>query len=138
MFKTYESALPEPLRRRARHVVTENTRVRHAVKCLEHNDFIGFGATMDASHESLRHDFEVSCPELDILVELAQAHPGVYGARMTGAGFGGCIVALTRPDAVEDLVKTLADGYAEQTGREADTYVFRPAEGASVQKMEQP
>ena len=133
MLRTHEAALPQPLRRRARHIVTENARVRHAVRCLEQNDLIGFGAAMDASHESLRRDFEVSCPELDILVELAQAHPGAYGARMTGAGFGGCIVALVRPEAVEDLAKTLAQGYTQRAGREADIYTFRPSEGATVE-----
>jgi len=136
--KTYETSLPEPLSRRARHVVTENIRVRHAVKCLEQNDLIGFGAVMDASHESLKNDFEVSCRELDILVELAQNHQGTYGARMTGAGFGGCVVALVRPDAAEDFTESVAEGYAEQTGRTADIYAFHPSEGATLEKRESP
>jgi len=135
---TYQTVLPEPLRRRARHVVTENIRVRHAVKCLEQNNLIGFGAVMDASHESLRNDFEVSCRELDILVELAQNHQGTYGARMTGAGFGGCIVALVRPDAAEDFSESVAKRYTEQTGRTADIHAFHPSEGATLEKRESP
>ena len=88
--------LPEPLRRRARHVLTENARVLDAVACLRTNDLDRLGALLDASHASLRDDFEVSVPEVNRLVELAQADPDVFGARMTGGGFGGAIVAFAR------------------------------------------
>ena len=91
-------ALPDPrLRRRARHVVTENARVLAAVEALRVGDLTGAGALMGASHASLRDDFEVSTPELDGLVDRLTATPGVYGARLTGAGFGGCVVALAAP-----------------------------------------
>ena len=88
--------LPEPLRRRARHVVTENARVRDAVAAMRSGDLARLGALLDASHASLRDDFEVSVADVDRLVALAQADADVYGARMTGGGFGGAIVALAR------------------------------------------
>lgn len=130
--------LPEPLNRRARHVVTENIRVLYAVQALQRGDLIGFGALMDASHDSLKNDFEVSCLELDLLVDLARQYHGTYGARLTGAGFGGCIVALVRPDTVTGFVKSVSDGYAEQTGHTPETYVFRPSKGATVERIENP
>ena len=102
-------ALPEPLRRRARHVVTENERVLQALNC---GDAVSFGALMNASHLSLRDDYEVSVPELDRLVELLQSHPGVYGARLTGAGFGGACVALCRKDLVHDVGTAVLRDYA--------------------------
>jgi galactokinase len=88
--------LPEPLRRRARHVFTENARVLEAVACLRTDDLDRLGALLDSSHASLRDDFEVSVPEVDRLVEIAQSDPDVFGARMTGGGFGGAIVAFAR------------------------------------------
>lgn len=86
------------IRRRARHVVTENERVAAFVDCLRRDDVTTAGALMSDSHRSLRDDFEVSTPELDDLVELLERHDGVAGARLTGAGFGGCVVALCDPD----------------------------------------
>lgn len=95
------AAIDDPtIRRRARHVVTENARVRAAVEALRAGDLAEVGRLVDASHESLRHDFEVSTPELDDLVARLRRHPGVLGARLTGAGFGGCVVALARPGAL--------------------------------------
>ena len=88
--------------RRARHVVTENTRVRAFVAALGRGDLAAAGALMAASHASLRDDFEVSTPGLDALVDRLDATPGVYGARLTGAGFGGCVVALTEPGALDE------------------------------------
>ena len=92
----YKDALPETIYRRCRHVVTENQRVLDAAKTLQSGDAGGVGRLMYASHASLRDDYEVSCKELDLLVELAASSPGVYGARMTGGGFGGCTVNLVR------------------------------------------
>ncbi|HEX6363266.1 MAG TPA: galactokinase [Albitalea sp.] len=103
--------LPEPLRRRARHVVTENARVLAAVGC---NDAREFGRLMNASHASLRDDYEVSVPPLDRLVELLQEHPEVHGARLTGAGFGGACVALCRPQALRAVAQAVIDDYAEE------------------------
>jgi galactokinase len=94
------SAIPDPLlRRRARHVATECARVRAFTAALRSGDLRGAGRLMSESHRSLAHDFEVSTPGLDALVEWLEARPGVYGARLTGAGFGGCVVALAEPGA---------------------------------------
>ncbi len=109
--------LPDPLARRARHVVTENARVLAAVDAIERRDLPGLGALLRASHASLRDDFEVSLPELDALVELALAHPEVYGARLTGGGFGGSIVALARAGEGPRLAGAIAAAYEARTGR---------------------
>ena len=101
-------ALPGTLRRRARHVVTENARVLQAVACA---DAQAFGSLMNASHDSLRDDYEVSTPELDRLVALLQAQPGVYGARLTGAGFGGACVALCEAQALPQVASTVIEQY---------------------------
>ncbi len=106
--------LPEPLRRRARHVLTENARVLEAVACATAQDF---GALMNASHASLRDDFEVSVPALDRLVSLLQAHPDVFGARLTGAGFGGACVALCREHALAAVATGVLEAYARSGGR---------------------
>ncbi len=135
MFKAFAHDLPEPLVRRARHVVTENGRVKEAVKALQSWNMVTFGALMDASHDSLKNDFEVSCRELDILVNLAREVRGVYGSRMTGAGFGGCTVTLVEPKHVEEFIRTVSSGYRAQTGLEAGVHVFTPSEGASVESI---
>jgi galactokinase len=101
-------SLPEPLRRRARHVVSENARVLLAVNCTSAEEF---GILMNASHASLRDDYEVSTPELDRLVALLQAHPDVYGARLTGAGFGGACVALCKPEGLQAAARKVLDEY---------------------------
>jgi len=106
--------LPEPMRRRARHVLTENARVLQAVDCANPQDF---GALMNASHASLRDDYEVSIPALDRLVSLLQEHPDVYGARLTGAGFGGACVALCRDSAVTDVADGVVQAYDRSGGR---------------------
>ncbi len=124
------AALPEPLRRRARHVVTENARVLAAVSALRENDLARAGALMNASHDSLRDDYEVSSPELDLLAETARGTPGVYGARLTGAGFGGAIVTLVRDDAVAGLVEALEAAYASRFGRRPAAMKVRAANGA--------
>jgi galactokinase len=103
--------LPEPLRRRAHHVLTENARVLAAVQC---NDAREFGQLMNASHASLRDDYEVSVEPLDRLVELLLEHPEVYGARLTGAGFGGACVALCRPQGLHTVAQTVVDDFAEE------------------------
>ena len=107
-------ALPEPLRRRARHVLTENARVLEAAEGLSAPDF---GALMNASHASLRDDYEVSTPAIDRLVGLLQAHPMVYGARLTGAGFGGACVALCDLGTVTAVVRCVLPDYARAGGK---------------------
>lgn len=130
-FEAHQDALPEPIRSRVRHVITENDRVLWAVAALEKGDMVEFGNLMSASHASLRDDYEVSCPELDLIVELASGVPGVLGARMTGAGFGGCAVALVRDDTLGDLTQAL-DQYMRQTGLTPTVWLCRAAQGASV------
>ncbi len=122
--------LSELLLRRARHVVTENQRVLEAVKALDHGDLERFGELMNDSHESLRDDYEVSSKELDTLVELALRQPGVLGARMTGAGFGGCTVNLVRAEAAEGFAAAVKEGYRRALGLEAEIYVCQASDGA--------
>ncbi|UCH36803.1 MAG: galactokinase [Armatimonadota bacterium] len=116
--------------RRARHVVTEDERTLQAVRALKDGNLDAFGELMVASHHSLRDDYEVSCPELDLLVELALSMPGVYGSRMTGAGFGGCTITLVRPDAVPALQEGVARRYHEETGIEPMVFATSAAAGA--------
>jgi len=122
--------------KRARHVVTENRRVLDAVAALEAGEVEGFGGLLVASHESLRDDFEVSCRELDVLVDLACAEEGVLGSRMTGGGFGGCTVSLVRAERVEAVRRAVAEGYRRATGHAATCYVFHAAPGAAVEESD--
>ncbi|HEX5411640.1 MAG TPA: galactokinase [Terriglobia bacterium] len=123
-------SLSEVLLKRARHVVSENDRVLKAVEDLEKGDLDSFGRLMIASHESLRDDYEVSCRELDVLVELALQQPGVLGARMTGAGFGGCTVNLVRANAAVPFAEAVKEGYSKATGLDAEVYVCKASDGA--------
>jgi len=131
MLESYKAALDDVAFRRARHVVSENERVRAAAECLGSGDYEGFGQLMNASHDSLRDDYEVSCEELDLLVALARARPGVLGARMTGAGFGGCTVNLVCNDDVHDFKAAVGKGYAEATGIQPEIYEFSAVGAAS-------
>jgi galactokinase len=111
------AALPAPLDRRARHVVTENARVIDAVAAMKAGDLARVGALFAASHASMRDDYEVSVPEVDALVEAAAADPDVFGARLTGGGFGGAIVALARAGTEHDAARRIADRYARTANR---------------------
>ncbi|MGB3985889.1 MAG: galactokinase, partial [Limnochordia bacterium] len=122
--------LPPDLCKRARHVITENQRVLDAVKYLAAGDLRAFGLLMNQSHASLRNDYEVSCQELDLLVELAQSVPGTYGSRMTGAGFGGCTVSLVDNDYVDRLKAVVMEQYPAQSGLKPRIFVFNASEGA--------
>lgn len=128
--------LPEPIFKRCRHVVTENSRVEKAGTALERNDMTGFGELMAASHRSLRDDYEVSCPELDTMVDLANRAEGVYGARMTGGGFGGCTINLVKADHVEQFTKDVCQGYERATGIASEVYVCSTAGGVGIMKTE--
>lgn len=125
-----ENLPDELLRKRCRHVVTENERVQNAVTALNGGDLAEFGRLMYASHESLRRDYEVSCEELDVLVELARQIPGVYGARMTGGGFGGCTVNLVEAGSADAFVARIGPEYKARTGIDPQIYQCRAAEGA--------
>ena len=117
------NTLPAPLDRRARHVVTENQRVVDAKAAMEAGDAVGLGALFNASHASQRDDYEVSVPEVDLLVALAQAEPAVYGARLTGGGFGGSIVALVREGDAAAVAARVVDEYGRQSQRMATVLV---------------
>ena len=127
-----EVHLPGPLFRRARHVITENTRVLAAVDALRAGELNRFGQLMCESHASLRDDFEVSCRELDLLVELASQESGVLGARLTGAGFGGCTVNLIRGKSIEGFRDRVVSRYRNETGLPAEMHVCRPVGGLRV------
>jgi galactokinase len=122
--------ISELLRRRARHVVEENKRVWRAVEFLNRGDGRAFGELMDASHESSRRDFENSTPELDLLASIARKLPGVLGARLTGAGFGGATVTLCERSAASVVAQQLAALYAAQAGTEPKVFVCEIADGA--------
>lgn len=116
--------------RRCRHVITENARVQAAMDALLHRDFLEFGRHMYASHQSLRDDYEVSCRELDTLVELASRLAGVYGARMTGGGFGGCTVNLVRAEDSNEFQSKIATQYEKATSIKPTIYICKAANGA--------
>ncbi len=134
MLREHGRALAEVTRRRARHVVTENARTLQAAEALKRADYERFGRLMDGSHESLRDDYEVSCGELDLMVEMARRQPGVLGARMVGAGFGGCTVNLVRAEDAEAFMPAVADAYRQQTDIEPDVYECVAVEGARVER----
>jgi galactokinase len=129
-FEKYEKHLPEIIRKRCRHVITENARTLNAAEALKKGDFSEFGRLMWLSHSSLRDDYEVSCAELDIMVEIAADCQGVLGARMTGGGFGGSTVNLVRRKNLDAFKEKILAEYHRHTKIEPDIYVSNPAEGA--------
>ena len=133
--ESQEATLPDPLSRRARHVIRENDRVLGTAEALTQGDLERAGRLMNQSHESLRDDFEVSCPELDRLVDLARDVPGVLGARLTGAGFGGCTVNLVRSRVIDDFREGVVHRYATETGLAAEMHVCLPSDGLEVVRV---
>ncbi|MGO9587284.1 MAG: galactokinase [Limisphaerales bacterium] len=137
LLESMRKKMDEVVFRRARHVVGEIERTVHAAEGVRASNWPAVGKLMYASHRSLRDDYEISCQELDAVVEIAEAigiPGGVYGCRMTGGGFGGCAVAVVRSDAVEAISKKIAADYKRKTGIEATIFVSRPAAGATVLK----
>jgi galactokinase len=130
--KSCEGAMPDTVYRRCRHIVTENRRVTQAASALEEGKLPVFGALMFEAHRSMRDDFEASCGELDLLVEIASQLPGCYGARMTGGGFGGCTVNLVDKDAAADFRDDIRKRYYDETGKEAEIYISRVSDGAAA------
>ena len=129
-FETHKSAIRSEVRvRRAKHAVYENQRTIRAVEALKKNDLKLFGELMNASHVSLRDDYEVSCDEIDVLVEEAWKVDGVIGSRITGGGFGGCTVSIVRDDAVEAFKERVGAAYQERVGKTADFYVVQIGDG---------
>ena len=133
LFEAHEEALPQVVRRRCRHVVTEDARVAESIEALGAGDLDRFGRLINASHNSLRDDYEVSGPELDLLVEIARSVEGVLGSRLTGAGFGGCTVSLVRPGAVEALREAVLARYPDETGLVPRLWVSEAADGAAIE-----
>jgi len=132
-FNQYAHLLPEAVEKRARHVVEEIARTCLAVPLLASGDVLHFGELMDKCHVSLRDLYEVSSPELDAMVEIARSLPGCHGARLTGAGFGGCTVNLVAKESVKSFAANLAQGYEQRTGLHPEIHICRAAAGASVE-----
>jgi len=127
--------LPDAVRRRARHVVSENDRTLAAAEAMEAGDAARLGRLMNESHASLRDDFEVSSPALDAMVECARAVAGCHGARMTGGGFGGCAVALVDEGAAAAFLAAVATAYQARTNRVPGLYLCRPQAGVSLTRV---
>lgn len=118
--------------RRAKHAVYENQRTIRAVEALKKNDMKLFGELMNASHVSLRDDYEVSCEEIDILVDEAWKIPGVIGSRITGGGFGGCTVSIVKDEAIDTFQERLEKAYEEKTGKTAEFYIVEIGDGPYI------
>lgn len=132
-FEEHKDAISDPVERnRAKHAVYENQRTLQAVQALKNNDIAAFGKLMNESHVSLRDDYEVSCPEMDILAEEAWKRPGVLGSRMTGGGFGGCTVSIVENSSVDAFIEQVGAAYEKRTGIKADFYVVDIGQGAGV------
>jgi galactokinase len=134
-FSRYTNLLRPEVAKRVQHVVEEIARTEQAPKILESNDAVGFGGLMNACHASLRDLYEVSCPELDTMVALAQSLPGCYGARLTGGGFGGCTVNLVAAAAAETFAQQLSAGYEKATGLHPEVFICHAADGANVETL---
>ncbi len=124
----------DEVRKRGEHIVKEIARVQSALSALQRQDKRAFGALMYAGHNSLRYLYEVSTPELDTLVELARELPGTIGARLTGAGFGGCTINLVEADQAQAFMAALKERYTQATGKEAQIYLCKASQGASYEK----
>jgi galactokinase len=131
-FTARESELEPIIRKRARHVISENERTLQAMTAMQADDAVTLGKLMNASHDSLRDDFEVSSRELNLMVDIARAQPEYYGARMTGAGFGGCAVALVPDSIVEAFTHTVGQSYKSQSTYTPQLYICRATAGASI------
>ena len=127
-----EKGLSEVSLKRARHIVTENTRVLEAVEVMKAGNVKRLGELFNASHDSLRDDFEVTNDALNIMVDCAREQASCYGARMTGAGFGGCAVALVKEENASEFVNAVSEAYRQRSNMEAAVYVCKPSEGASL------
>ena len=131
-FEANKELITDPVQlKRAKHAVYENQRTIDAVAALRDGDINKFGQLMNQSHISLRDDYEVSCEEIDILVDLAWKIPGVIGSRITGGGFGGCTVSIVKNDAVDTFINDIGKAYKEKVGHEAEFYTVDIGDGAS-------
>ena len=133
-----ERKLPMVEQKRARHVITEHERTLAFVEALKIADWRIAGTAMYGSHESLRRDYQVSCAELDTLVEISRHIPGVHGCRMTGGGFGGCVVALIEARHADSVMRAFEQQYQKATGIHAAMFITRAADGPQVRPLERP
>jgi galactokinase len=129
------ASLPDVCRRRARHVIAENERVMAFVAALDRGEWPAAGRLMLESHASLATDYEVSCPELDTIVRIAAGSPGIVGCRMTGGGFGGCVVALAEDARASEAIAAIRAGYQRATGIDPAIFTTRAADGPSVRPL---
>jgi galactokinase len=132
----HRGLLSDLLYKRCRHVVTENARTRWAAAALESGEIAALRSLMADSHRSLRDDYEVSCQELDIMVQLAMQQPGVLGARMTGGGFGGCTINLVNATESDQFCQRVAEGYQVATGHRPDIYICEASQGVGIAEPE--
>jgi galactokinase len=130
-FEEHREMLPETIRRRCGHVIAENARTLRAAQLLQSGRLAEVGALMAESHQSLRDDYEVSCRELDLMVEIARSMSCVIGARMTGGGFGGSTVNLVSKDGLDEFRERILSEYGKETGTTPSIYAVTPADGAS-------
>jgi galactokinase len=134
-FEQHKGRLGNLIQRRSKHVIFENRRVLQSVAALRKNDLSEFGKLMYQSHLSLKNDYEVSCPELDVVVDICAEEEGVYGARMTGAGFGGCAICLVKREFAEAVVHRLLVEYPQKTGRSPSVYLCTAEDGARAREL---
>ena len=131
-FEAHKSLIKDEIQlQRAKHAVYENQRTIDAVTALKAGDIESFGKLMNQSHISLRYDYDVSCEEIDILVDLAWKIPGVLGSRITGGGFGGCTVSIVKDESIDTFIETIGKTYLEKVGHEAEFYTVDIGDGAS-------
>ena len=132
LIEKFKSSIKDEINRaRAKHAVYENQRTIKAVEALKNNDIKTFGELMNASHVSLRDDYETSCEEVDVLVEEAWKIDGVIGSRITGGGFGGCTVSLVKDEAIDEFKEKLTAAYEEKVGKTPEFYVVSIGDGPS-------
>jgi galactokinase len=136
MLEENAAAMDPTLEKRVRHVVYENVRVRMGDAALQNGNLAAFGEMLNNSHESCQRFFENSCEEVDRLVEIAQAHAGVYGAKLTGGGWGGCAVVIHRPEVADSLSAALTEGYRARFGRDATLLPTVAAQGADAARFD--
>ncbi len=130
--KQWGSEMPPNALKRARHIISDSLRAQEAAAALDRGDLQELGRLMAAAHASYRDDFEASCPEADLMVDLANRQPGVIGARLTGGGFGGCTVNLVEQQHAEAFVSAVADAYRQATGKKPDVFVCRASDGVGT------
>ena len=130
-FESKAGKMPDVLKRRSRHVISENSRVLESVEALKNGELARFGELIDRSHASLRDDFEVSCPELDLMAEITRKQEGVLGSRMIGGGFGGCTLSLVESVEAPDLIENVSREYQYKIGVMPEIYRFSISEGVS-------